>query len=315
MPEVAEVCVLSQYLAMKLVGKVFDRMEVLSGKYDGAKVLKGRELLNGKEEYDVINVESKGKLMWFVLKGRVSRRDVWLMSHLGLSGEWSFYEGGSNDRVRMSVRGENEKFYKLYYSDPRNFGNLEVLSDEGEFDAKVHKLAPDVLKTEFSDDVFVEWVGKFLGRSKRRKDVLVHRMLMEQNAKTGVVSGLGNYLVAEILYDAKISPFRTVGSLSESKEDMRRLSHSMKYVVKMTYYWGTTGYMSKFDNFLEAHRRGIDEGKYPDYHSDIVLDKRDEKKFEFKVYGKKKDFFGNLVDADRTIDPKRTTYWVPVVQK
>lgn len=309
MPEVAEVCVLSQYLMMKLRNKMVVGLDVLSGKYADKKVLKGGELLKGPCEYEVVGVDSKGKLMWLVLK----RGDniVWLTSHLGLAGEWSFYKG-KNDRIRLSIKdGESGKSYRLYYNDPRNFGNVEILDDSDLFNAKIARLAPDVLKTNFSGDAFIGWIGEFLNRSKKRKDMLVHSMMMEQTVVGGIVSGLGNYLTPEILYDAKISPFRTVGSLTDA--DMRVLAHSMKYIVKMTYYWGTTGYMSKFDDFLEAHRKGIDEGKYPNFHPEIRLDEN--KKFEFRVYGKKFDPDGNVVDPDKTIDPKRTTYWVPAVQK
>jgi len=71
--------------------------------------------------------------------------------------------------------------------------------------------------------------------------------------------------------------------------------------------------MTNFGDFISAHKKGIDSGKYPDYHPDIKLISTD--KFDFKVYRKSKDSLDNPVVGDKTINKNRTTYWVPNVQK
>jgi formamidopyrimidine-DNA glycosylase len=133
--------------------------------------------------------------------------------------------------------------------------------------------------------------------------------MMEQNKKNGIGSGLGNYLVPEILYRAKISPHRHVGDLS--KKDVENLLDSMKYIIKLCYVTNTTDYVSHLSKFLKTHRNKIKSGKFPNYISDIKIE---DDKSDFKVYRKKIDEFGNKIIGEEIIKG-RTTYWCPDVQK
>ena len=145
--------------------------------------------------------------------------------------------------------------------------------------------------------------------SKKRKDVPIVKALLRQDLKDGIGSGIGNYLSSEILYRAGISPHRTVGSLD--KDELTVLSHTIKYVTKLCYMSNITGYMKKLTDFVKKHKDLVDRGKFPDYHPDITVPKN--QTFEFLVYGRDVDNQGNRIEKD-TIDPTRTTYWVPDVQ-
>jgi len=117
-------------------------------------------------------------------------------------------------------------------------------------------------------------------------------------------------LMAEILYDANVSPFRTTGSLSDN--EILAIGRAMKYITKLSYYDNMTGYMTNFESFIPVHKERVKKGIYPDYHDDVKIKKGDT--FEFKVYRQKKDPLGNPVSADKTIQKGRSTYWVPGVQ-
>ena len=124
-------------------------------------------------------------------------------------------------------------------------------------------------------------------------------VLMDQK-KVG--SGIGNYLAAEILYRAKISPHRLASSLTE--EEIKDLTYWIKYMTKLCYVDNHIGYMVD----LEEEANKIDR---VNYHPSIKLKKEE---FEFQVYGLKKDPLGNPVKADKGIVKGRTTYWVPKIQ-
>ena len=116
----------------------------------------------------------------------------------------------------------------------------------------------------------------------------------------------GNYLVAEILYRAGISPYRSSSQLLD--DDIQRLEYWIKYIVKLSYMDNHIGYMVN----LEEEQSKI---KRKNYHPTIKLK---EKTFKFLVYRQKKDHYGNPVHADKIVGPegkKRTTYWVPAIQK
>lgn len=134
---------------------------------------------------------------------------------------------------------------------------------------------------------------------------------MKQNKSDGLVSGLGNYLTPEILYHCKLRPDREMGSLKTN--EIINLSKSIKYKTKLSYYNNSTGYMTNFGDFIKLHKERIDNGQYPEYHTDTIL--KSKEIFEFNVYQKKKDPFGNDVTADKEINKGRTSYWVESVQK
>jgi len=296
MPEGPEITVLSQYLLSKLKGRTFEKFVIFDNKYENIKL---------DSSYDVKDISSKGKLLWITLqKGTITK---YFTSHLGLAGEWSFSKS-KNDKLRIVVGNKNNnKKYNLCYQDKRGFGKIEIISD---ITKKTLLLADDALKTDFSDSDFVDMVNEFLTVSKKRQHQNIFKVLMKQTKKDGIVSGLGNYLTPEILYDCKISPFREIGSLK--KEELLDLGHSIRHVIKLSYYNNITGYMTNFGDFIKVHKERIDNGTYPEYHKNIKLKKNEN--FQFKVYRQKKDPLGNPVEADRSINKTRTVYWVPKIQ-
>jgi DNA-formamidopyrimidine glycosylase len=306
MPECPEVTLLSDYLKDNLMGKSISTITINSGKYLN-KTLHGKEILNGTKKYSVTNVESKGKVLYITLKHLTTY--IYFVSHLGMSGEWSFQDNDNNERVNLTIHDKDNNFIKLYYYDPRNFGNIEILNKE-EFKKRLNKLAPDVLKTEFTNNEFVEMVKKFLNKSKKRGQQLIFKVLTKQNLSDGIFSGLGNYLIPEILYDAKISPYRQMSTLSD--QDLEKLAYSIKYITKLSYYNNITGYMTNFGDYSAEHKKGVDNGIYKNYHEDVQLKKTDT--FKFKIYLKKKDPLGNEVEKDKLLNKGRTTHWVKNVQ-
>lgn len=287
----------------KLKDRLFDNINILSGKYV-RKNISNIEMIQNKN-LKIKDVNSKGKLLWIELENK-----LFLTSHLGMSGFWSFHKN-NNDRIRILIKNKNnDKTYDLCYQDQRNFGNIEILTEQN-FKTKIDSLADDVLKTEFDGKEFEEKIKKYIQVSKSRKDQNIFKVLTNQNKNDGIVSGLGNYLTPEILYDCKISPFRPIGSLNEL--EIKNLLQSIKYIVKLSYFNNTTGYMTQFNDFIDTHKQKILDGIFPNFHPEIKLKPTD--KFSFKVYQLKNDYLGNKVDADKSLQKDRTTYWVPNVQK
>lgn len=301
MPEGPEITILSQYLLENLKDKKIKKIQILSGKYL-KKGIKGLDLIQNKN-YKILNIHSKGKLMWFELENNYC-----MTSHLGLSGFWNF-EKSDNDRVRINIVNGKD-IETLCYEDPRNFGNIEILTKK-QLDEKLLDLATDALKEEFTNEDFQEKIKEYLSVSKSRHEQKIFKVLMNQKKKDGLVSGLGNYLTPEILYHCKLSPFREIGTLT--KKEINNLTYSIKYIIKLSYYNNVTGYMTNFDNFIQIHKTKIDNKIYPEYHPDIKLKKTD--KFKFNVYQQKTDSNGNVVEPNKELNKGRTTYWVPTIQK
>ena len=304
MPEVCEIVLTAHYLMTKLKNRFITDMQVLSGRYTHEN-MKGKELIDKLVPLKIINIDSKGKFLWFELFNEKLNKTIYMMNTFGLVGSWTFKEDNSN-RVEFTVENKDKsKIYHLYFRDPRNFGTLKIVDNVTELYKKIDKLAVDLLKTDFTVKQFMNWLDNY-----KYKDREIIKVLMNQEVNQGIGSGLGNYLAPEILYNAKISPFRTINSLT--LDEKKNLANSVKYILKLCYFNNKIGYMVNFKNFIDKHKNGIKSGKFPDFHKNVKLG--DNTEFEFSVYRQKKDPLGNDVKVDKIIKD-RSTYWVPKVQK
>jgi DNA-formamidopyrimidine glycosylase len=301
MPEGPEIIITSQYLKTKLRTKTIESITVLSGRYTHKK-LKGLALTHNVP-LTVKSINSKGKFLWFRMID-CHGNDVWMMNTFGLTGRWSFHKE-SNSRIQFVVNSNTNKNkkYNLYYIDSRNFGTVEFTDDKQILLSKINKLAPDVLKSDMSDRELVEAIKSYITRS--RKDLNLVKTLMDQQA---IVSGIGNYLIAEILYDAKLNPHRSLNDLTD--RELLTLAHSIRKITKQAYYKNNSGYMTYFKGFMKTHADKIDKNIFPNYHPDIKI----KSPFKFKVYQKQKDPKNNNVLNDEIVKT-RTIHWVPAVQK
>jgi hypothetical protein len=93
---------------------------------------------------------------------------------------------------------------------------------------------------------------------------------------------------------------------------LEKLSESIKKITKSSYYNNKTKYSSHFGDFTDLHKLRIDNGIYPMYHEDIILNKTHE--FTLKIYQQKKDPCGNDVYFDKELNFGRITYWVKSIQ-
>lgn len=303
MPEGPEIVIATQYLKTKLIGKAIESIKILSGKYKRLP-LKGQDLLKSGHSYKIESIDTKGKFVWFVLQDKKTHDYLYLANTFGMTGRWGFYKNNSA-RVRFKICCEkNGKKYNLYFSDQRNFGNIDIYDNFEDLEKRIDKLAPDILTGGLSDSDVLNLIDNFIDNSKKDKNL--YKVLMDQEA---VVSGIGNYLSAEILYDAKLDPHRSLDDLSTVEK--KRLAHSMRRITKMSYYDNKTGYMQYYLQFMENHPVKVDKRIFPNYHPDITTDQP----FEFKVYQLKTDPYGNEVLTDDNIIKGRTLHWVAEVQK
>ena len=309
MPEGPEIVITTQYLSSKLKNKYITNIKIISGRYTH-QTLKGIDLIKNKT-WKIININSKGKFIWFELKENNNK--LYILNTLGMSGRWDFNKDNSN-RIIFNYKKNNNnkdtKSYKLYFTDQRNFGTLEITNDYNILLKKINKLEIDLLKTKISTDNLSVHINKFIEKNKNRKfNTNIVKILMSQEKEKGIGSGIGNYLCSEILYDSKISPHRKLTSLS--KNEVNKLSHSIRKILKSAYIYNIIGYMTNFKEFMKNHKKNIKNKIYDNYHPDLKIN---DKEFIFKVYQQNKDPKGNIIKGE-TIFNKRTTWWVPKIQK
>lgn len=322
MPEVVEVCLTALFLNHKLSGKYLSEIEVLGGRYSGNNKIENLTYFQNNKPFKINKIDSKGKFLWFELINDKDKK-CYIMNTFGLAGEWKLIPDKHSD-IKFQIKDNNKnKIYDFYFDDPRHFGTIEISPNDKNLNKKLSKLGPDFLKISYTNQEFHERIKNFMTKCgteivKEKANKEIVKVLMDQTCVGGIGSGLGNYLVTECIYDAGISPYTKIKDIYEDKKLSDKLSHSIKYILKLAFLTEDVGYMEHLDKkmskFILKIREEIKKDKNHKFniHPDIHLKEND--KFEFKVYRQKKDPHGNDVKVDKII-PGRTTYWSPTIQK
>jgi formamidopyrimidine-DNA glycosylase len=297
MPEGPEVLITAQFLDSKIRNKIIESITLTSSKkYNSIDIVKNNE-------FKVEKVDSKGKFLWMVLKNIDNNESIYLMNWFGLKGRWQFNcEKDDYCRLKMVIKSKTQKgkTYDLYFVDSIGYGNIEITNDYSKLQKKLNDLAPDIIKSNISNNELYDIIKK----NNSRKNIV--KVLMED--QKAIVSGIGNYMIAEILYDAKINPHRNLNDLSDNEK--MQLAKSIRKIGKYAYYVNTTDYVDYLSAFMKTHSKKIDNGIFPNYHADI----KPKHEFIFNAYKKKYDSIGNPITTDSIIK-ERTIYWAPNVQK
>lgn len=220
----------------------------------------------------VQKVDVRGKFMWWEVSFPNAKR-WWVWITYGMSGQWSTHES-KHSAFGVQLAGDK----RLYFNDPRHFGTLRFIDDEAEHLRKLRSLGPDMLSSPPDEATFER-------RLQKRPTRTIGEVLMDQS----VVSGVGNYIRAEALYLAEVSPHRKVITLTSP--EMSRLRQQLINVMQASYRTGGatfSSYRNPDGSKGEAQRR-------------------------FVVYGNPTDPMGNAVVKEDL--GGRTIHWVPEVQR
>lgn len=300
MPEGPEVLITAQYLFSKLKNKIIYDLNIIDNTFE--KKVEGYKLL--KDKHKIINIDTRGKVMWFKMKNIKTDKILYMFSHFGLTGEWGFEENKFT-RFEISINGTENK---LYYSDQIKFGKISISKNSD--NKMINKIAPDLLKEYDKTKDLVESIINFRDK-KHRTDKILGFILTQQEVNKGFGSGIGYYLACEILYRSELSPHRKLSSLSD--DDIKNLAYWIRYTMKLAYYYNTSYYIENISkSFIEKHHDGIFNRTYPDYCTDIKIPSS--KKFKYLVYGLDKDKYNNPITKDKNINKGRTFYWVKKIQ-
>ena len=299
MPEIVEVRKYADFITQKMYGKKVEEILILNGRYKKHGKPKGFSLL--EFPFKIISVNTKGKLLYMTLDN-----GLYIVSTLGLSGGWCFKSKTRFDKYDFPNMYQNQnqmnnekldKYLKralnhlniefvtnhgsLYFFDTLSFGTLSVM-DKTELSKKLQKLGPDIMDDSTDFDVFLEKVDE-------KPNEKIGNVLMDQT----VLSGIGNYLRAEVLYLSKVNPFRKVKDLS--KKELERIYENCKILT-----------LGEYDrNLLKKYKFNIKQALPYDYDR------------LFFVYMQDTDIYGNKVLKKELYkgSQKRFIYYVDHIQK
>jgi DNA-formamidopyrimidine glycosylase len=268
MPEGPEVKRNTDFLNKQLSGKMLESFSILSGRYEKHGPFKGYDEMSNRMLI-VSEVCCKGKFIYFKFQD-----DTSLWCTLGMSASWQKNKT-KHSRIYIKTTYGNE----VFFNDIRNFGTLKYVTVEKELKDKLATLGPDVLSSYVDTELFKE-------RLDKKPKWSIAKALMNQT----VISGIGNYLKAEILYASKISPHRLCKDLKINEIEL---------IAEKSFEITNASYRSGGATILTYRNENNKKGLYSR---------------RFMVYNHKVDPLGNKVIKETTTD-NRSTYWVPNIQK
>lgn len=286
MPEGVEVRISAELIKPLVVGKQVRRVAVGENSRYAGKLPKGLAefqdsfwdqsgAINIINECKIVDVQVRGKFMYWTFS------NGWYMfSTFGMTGQWS-PEAGNHVCFEMKlVDYPGMDRSEVYFNDPRHFGTLQFTNNKDDLRDKLNDLGWDPLNQGMAE-IWTNYVAGVC--SKKNKPI--GQLLMDQ----GIFAGVGNYIRAEALYLAKISPWRQANLMK--KEEVVTLCQALADVMNESYsHQGAT-----ILTYKDAYGA---EGKYSSC---------------FKVYGQATDPLGNPIIKEETPEG-RTIHWCPTIQ-
>ncbi len=273
MPEGPEVKYITNYLNKKVKNKMLQNIEINFGRYIKHGPPKGFENFIKDLPLKIKGVNCYGKFMWW----EFYNSEITLWNTLGMSGWWNTSPKKKHNNLSFILDDG-----KVFFNDMRNFGTF-IFCHKSNLETKLKKFGPDILKydeTGKNVDLFIDKINK------KRNDTYIASALLDQN----IASGCGNYIRAEVLYLARISPFRKLEDLS--KDELKKIWNLLQQIA---YYY--------YDESL-GEKLGIIDGKYKFANN---------YKKSFLVYKQTKDNLGNKIIREKIKD--RSIHYVPSLQK
>ena len=269
MPEGPEVKKMAIKLSKLITNKQLIKINILSGRYKIHDPPKHYDLMKQSLPTKVLKVSTKGKFIyvWF-------KNNYYLWNTLGMTGQWTKIKH-KHSHIEFVFKNK-----KIYFTDMRNFGTIRFSFDPKSLQDKLTIIGPDVLELDTNQNHLFSRLLKI----KTKKPIA--EVLLNQC----IISGIGNYLRADILWYAKLSPYRTISSLT--KTELKRLYEAIIEIVWFYYDFNRGVKLKKIKNikFFEKY-----------YYID------------FFVYQQDKDIYGNKIIREKI--NTRTIHWCPDYQK
>lgn len=276
MPEVAELKHSRDRLRQALVGRWLSKFDLVSNSRFGRKIPDGHPAFVGSLPCSVKAIDTRGKFMWWTVESR-DGIEWYVWCTYGMSGQWST-QRSKHTAATVAFVDIDGSHRAIHFNDPRHFGTLKFVNDKKQHERKLASLGPCVLESPVDPRIFAE-------RLLKKPNRTIVEALMDQSG----VAGVGNYIKAEAIYRAGISPWRKVLELQSS--DWSKLHHEVVAVARESY-----------------NSQGASIRTYRTVDGDPG-----EGQFFFRVYGKKNCPLGHQVTRDETPDG-RTTHWCPICQ-
>ncbi|KAL8863059.1 MAG: hypothetical protein Q9178_000432 [Gyalolechia marmorata] len=231
MPEIGEVARIVNYLHKHLVGKT---LAVVKAQHDenvygkvGTSAAEFEKALTGKK---VVDARQQGKYFWLVMSSPPHP-----LFHFGMAGWWkirdletAYYKPTKKEEPtwppkywKFTLETSDDSKSEHAFVDFRRLARIRLIDCAAEEMRNVSPLKENGPDPVVDKDILTE---DWLVQKLQSKHVPVKALLLDQ----ANISGIGNWVGDELLYDAKIHPEQYSNTLSPAQ--MKQLHTSIRYV-------------------------------------------------------------------------------------
>jgi formamidopyrimidine-DNA glycosylase len=185
-----------------------------------------------------------------------------LVLHFGMTGDVGAYRDEPDAPRFTRVALHLDTGLRVAFVDPRKFGRIR-LAESVEAYQKAKKLGPDAL------DITPEQLKAKLGHRK----TLIKPLLLDQS----ITAGLGNWIVDEVLFQAKIHPERIANTLTD--EEFEALHEAIQLVLttaikhEATYRHFPASFLIHAREWDDSATPGSDKHQFCPRHPDTAIGK------------------------------------------
>lgn len=201
-----------------------------------------RKLLSGKK---IIAIERQGKNILIKLAGKLS-----VIVHLRMTGQLIVKEDADPDSKHVHHIFYLKKHGALEFSDIRKFATIKILPSNL---AEIPNFSGiDPFDKTFNQKYFSELLTG-IRNNKTIKEILMDNSL---------ILGIGNIYASEILFEAKINPFKKANSLSEIEKNsiFKAIIEILKKAIRLrgtsvSDYRDSKGQKGSFQKVLKVYKK------------------------------------------------------------
>ncbi len=242
MPEIAEVETVRKTLKKQILHKRIKEVQILYPKIIESDIKKFSKILKGNQ---FIDIQRRGKWLIFELENH------YLLSHLRMEGK--FFLKNKKDSIEkhehiLFTFADNTD---LRYHDTRKFGRMNLIEkDKLETTKAIQKQGYEPGEKELT--------ATYLLKKFQNKNVAIKTLLLDQT----IISGLGNIYANEVLFAAKINPFKKGADITkkEAEEIIKSANKIIKRAIELggttiKSYTSSLGVTGRFQQELMVHKR------------------------------------------------------------
>jgi len=195
-----------------------------------------------------------------------------LALHFGMTGDVDAYRDDHDAPRFTRVALHLADGLRVAFIDPRKFGRIRLADSVAQYQ-KAKKLGPDAL------DVTAAHLQTVLGAKK----MMIKPLLLDQS----VTAGLGNWIVDEVLFQARINPERRANTLAA--KDFKALHAAIQLVLTTAISHEAT--YRRFPASFLIHAREWDTSATPGTEQHLFCPKHSKTKIEKSYVGGRATYF------------------------